>query len=40
MLFRSLANVEAARALGFYGIHFTARQQALEELAALGVVTK
>ena len=36
----TLANVEAARALGFYGIHFTARQQALEELAALGVVTK
>lgn len=30
-------NVEAAKALGFYGIVFQSREQALAELAALGV---
>lgn len=33
----TLKNVEAARALGFQGIHFTSREQALLELKAMGV---
>lgn len=33
----TLKNIEAAKALGFYGIHFRSREQALEELRELGV---
>lgn len=36
----TLVNVEAARELGFYGIHFIDRQQAVKELESLGVVKK
>lgn len=35
----TLANVEAARALGIHGIHFQNQEQAIEELRALGVET-
>lgn len=34
----TLVNVEAARALGIYGIHFATKEQACRELADLGVV--
>lgn len=33
----TLQNIEAARALGIHGIHFTGKEQAVRELAALGV---
>lgn len=33
----TLKNIEAAKALGFYGIQFQSREQALEELRGLGV---
>ena len=33
----TLANVEAAEALGIHGIHFVSKEQAEEELRALGV---
>lgn len=33
----TLKNVEAARKLGFYGVHFKTKEQAIEELKKMGV---